>query len=205
MIKYSFESTGRRTLDKIKGLKIIDVGGCCSFANGYLDAIVEIREPQASANHKFIGDMNTPSLWDKVFKHVETHGKWDYAICTHTLEDIANPSYVCRMMEQIAKAGLIVEPSKYRELARFSGNFRGFMHHRWCFDIVDGVFTGFPKINYLEDPIFDKVHLELPDKEELIVEWEGEIGMKEINDGMPYGTETMNGEEHMKKLYSLLL
>lgn len=208
MIKYSFESTGRRTLEKVKeivanGGKVIDVGGANSFADGYLNAIVDIRNPQASAPHKFIGDMNMPELWEPMLKHVAKHGKWDYAICTHTLEDICNPLFVCRMLEKVAKAGIIVEPSKHRELARFDRTYgkRGFWHHRWIFDMVDGVFTGFPKINWIEDARFDDVHKCLPDREELIVEWEGEINMHVVHDDLIYE----GGYDEFVRCYDALL
>jgi len=195
-----YSSTGNRPLDKIRDLKVIDLGGANSFAHGFLDAIGEIREPQADAKYKFIGDMNMPEFWEPILKHVEEHGKWDYAISTHTMEDIANPLFACRMMEKIAKAGIVVVPSKFRELARFSGEQRGFMHHRWIFDVVDGVFTGFPKINYIEKARFDDVHHDLPGREELVHEWEGEINLHLVNEDMPY-----NGDEHMKECYDLLL
>ncbi len=205
MIKYFYESTGRRTLEQIKGLKIIDVGGAVSFAYGYLDAIVEIRVPQAIANHIFLGDMCDYDTWIPVLEYVKENGKFDYCICSHTLEDLNNPVFVAKQIEKIAKAGLIVVPSKYRELARFAGNFRGFPHHRHIIDVIDGVLTSFPKYNWIEDKIFDEVHKGLPDHEELIVEWEDEIGMVEVNNGMPYGTATMNGEEHVMELYKKLL
>jgi len=200
MITYSYCSDGWRPDPSTLG-HCIDIGGANSFAHGYLDAVVDIREPQADAKHKFIGNIDEPEIWDKICNHVAKHGKWDYAICTHTLEDINNPVYAARMIEQIANAGIIVEPSKYRELARFSGNFRGYIHHRWIFDIRQGVLTALPKINYIEDSCFDCAL----EAEELIVEWKGGIGLKALNDGMPYGTSEISGEDHIKQLYKQLL
>lgn len=199
MITHHYSSSGTRPLEQIKGLKLIDIGGSTSFADGYLDAIADAQQPAAKAKYNFVGNLNDHKLWLSIHAHVEQFGKWDYAICTHTLEDIINPSFVCEQIEQIAKAGLIIEPSKYRELSRFSGLFRGFLHHRWIFDIVDGVFTGFPKINYIEDKRFDDVHLLLPDKEELIIEWTDKINLKTIDD-YPY-----RDDNHIRELYDLLL
>lgn len=200
MISHRYSSDGWRPDPATLG-KVIDIGGANSFAHGYLDAVVDIREPQADAKHKFIGNIDEPEIWGKILSHVKKHGKWDYAICTHTLEDIHNPVYAARMIEQIANAGLIVEPSKYRELQRFSGNFRGFIHHNWIFDIRQGVLTALPKINYIEDPAFDCVM----EAEELIVEWKESIGLQHLNNGMPYGTEVLSGEDHIKQLYKELL
>lgn len=200
MITYSYRSDGWRPDPATLG-KCIDIGGANSFAHGYLDAVVDIREPQAAANHKFIGNIDEPEIWDKIMQHVKKHGKWDYAICTHTLEDINNPVYAARMIEQIANSGIIVEPSKYRELQRFSGSFRGYIHHRWIFDIRKGQLIALPKINYIEDPFFD-CDMEA---EELIVEWKGSIDLAALNNGMPYGTAELSGEDHIKQLYKQLL
>lgn len=202
MIIHRYSSDGWRP--SLQGLKIIDIGGANSFAHGMLDAIVDIREPQAAAEHKFIGDIDRPEIWERVKAHAKKHGKWDYAICTHTLEDIHNPVYAAEQIEQIAHKGLIVEPSKFREFARFSGVFRGYIHHYWIFEVIDGVLTAFPKINYIEDPVFNAINQQ-EFKEELIVEWEGSIDMKMLNDGMPYGTAEMSGEDHIKSLYKQLI
>lgn len=202
MIKHKYSSDGWRPDPKTLG-KCIDIGGANSFAHGYLDAVIDIRIPQAAAQNVFVGNIDLPDIWNEITAHVKKFGKWDYAICTHTLEDINNPYYVCKMLEKIANAGLIVVPSKYREFSRFNP-FRGFIHHRWIYDIIDGKFTGFPKINYIEDKIFEEVNRG-EFFEELIIEWEGSIDMKLINDGMPYGTAELSGDDHIKKLYKQLI
>lgn len=199
MITAHYSSSGARPLDKIKHLKIIDIGGATSFADGYLDAVVDAWEPKAKCNKAFIGNLNDPEIWKWVHIHADRHGKWDYAICTHTLEDIINPIYVARQIEQIAKAGLIIVPSKYREMARFAGSYRGFLHHRWIFDVIDGVLTAFPKIGWIEQDRFDSVHLALPEREELIIEWEGTINLQALNNDLPY-----KDNQHIIDLYDLL-
>lgn len=204
MIHHRYSSDGWRPDPATLG-KCIDIGGANSFAHGYLDAVVDIREPQASAKYKFIGNIDEPEIWQQILAHVKKFGKWDYAICTHTLEDINNPVYAARMIEQIANAGIIVEPSKYRELTRFSGNFRGFIHHRWIFDIRQGQLVALPKINYIEDSYFDPAQHLLMGNEELIVEWKDSIGMRALNDGMPYGYDNVSGEEHIRELYKELI
>lgn len=202
MIKYRYDSSGWRP--DLKGLKVVDIGGANSFNSYNNDCVIDIRKPLIKTPHTFIGNIDEPEIWTEVLNHVKKHGKWDYAICTHTLEDINNPVFVARMIEQIAHKGLIVEPSKYRELLRFGGNFRGFIHHRWIFDIRQEELIALPKINYIEDSYFDKVIFE-PFFEELIVEWESKIGLKALNDGQPYGNETTSGEDHIKQLYNELI
>lgn len=203
-MKWRYQGDGQRPDPKTLG-KIIDIGGANSFCHGFLDGLIDIREPQASATHKFVGNIDFPEIWNEVHAHVKKHGKWDYAVCTHTLEDINNPLFATRNIEKIAHAGLIIVPSKYRELARFSGVFRGYIHHRWIYDIRDNQLVALPKIGYIEDGVFDNASSFLPDNEELVVEWEGEINMKYLNDGMPYGTKEFSGDEHIKRLYRQLL
>lgn len=203
MIKAQYRSDGWRP--DLTGLKVIDIGGANSFAAYTLDAVVDIREPLVKAKHNFVFNSEDPSAWTPVIDHVVKFGKWDYAICTHTLEDLNNPILTAAYIQEIAKRGLIVVPSKFRELSKFNhGGFdiRGFVHHRWIWDILDGKLTAWPKQNFIE--VMD---LNLPDadfQEELIIEWEGSIDMRYINEGMPYGTAELSGEQHMKYLYLLL-
>jgi hypothetical protein len=199
MIKYEYRSDGYRP--NLDGLKVVDIGGANSFNAYNNDCVIDIRPPLIKTPNEFIGNIDEPEIWQDVLKHVKKFGKWDFAICTHTLEDIHNPVFVARMIEKIANKGLIVEPSKYRELSRFSGSFRGFIHHNWIFDVRDNELIALPKINYIEDEYFNCQMLH----EELIVEWEKEIGLKHLNNGQPYGTESLSGEEHIKQLYKHLL
>lgn len=206
MLKHYYQSNGYRPpIESLAGKKIIDIGGANSFAHGHLDALIDIRQPQATAKHIFVGDIDLPEVWYNVLNHADHYGKWDYAICTHTLEDINNPFFATKMIQTIALAGFIAVPSKYRELSRFSGPFRGFIHHRWIYDVIDGVLTAFPKFNLIEDKRFDPAVLKLDGRDELVVEWEEQIGMKLLNDGMPYGTAELSGEQHIHQLFNQLL
>jgi hypothetical protein len=199
MISYKYSNNPDRSevLEKIKGLKVIDIGGATSFADGHLSAIVDFNEPLADYKDNFFqGNINMPEVWEEISYHVKCNGRFNFAICTHTLEDISNPLLVCRQMEKIAMAGFIVVPSKYIELARLGNHFRGFIHHRWIFDIIDGKFTGFPKVNLIEHPRFDQVK---GDKGELQIFWEGEIGMEIINNDW-LGPDNASVESYYDKL-----
>jgi len=210
MKTHKYQDSGWRP-DLTPYKKIIDIGGANSFAHGKLDAVIDIRQPQADAKHKFIGNIDEPAIWDDVMEVAVNEGLWDYAICTHTLEDINNPMYALRMITTIATAGFIAVPSKYRELSRFSDPvFRGYIHHRWIYDVQDNSFIAYPKINYIEHPYFDSAVNSLPGQDELIIEWdnsnpEHRLKYTAINDGMPYGTETLSGEDHIRQLYKNLL
>lgn len=60
----------------------------------------------------------------------------DYVICSHTLEDIRDPLWVCSEMIRVAKRGYIEVPSRPWESSRGSEpRMAGLSHHRWLIDI----------------------------------------------------------------------
>jgi Methyltransferase domain len=66
-------------------------------------------------------------------------GELDFVICSHTLEDVRDPVWVCSEMERIAKAGYIEVPSRLEEQTYgFQGPWVGWGHHHWLVDVVDG-------------------------------------------------------------------
>lgn len=202
--------------------KVVDVGGTLSsWSAPYVDAIIDFNPiVQNTLNDNtqkpvtfFQCDITDPNAWHSVLAHVEISGKWDFCICTHTLEDIMNPVFVCRQMEKIASAGYIAFPSKYRELSRFvelNQPFRGYMHHRWIFTIKnyqnaienennDAQVIGFPKINYIEAPCFDVVQDMNEDKKDLSFYWKKHIDIEYVNNNFlgPSGTD-------IKRYYEIL-
>jgi hypothetical protein len=58
---------------------------------------------------------------------------FDFAICSHLLEDIRDPIWVCFELQRIAKAGYIEVPSRVVEQSKGIENPRhaGYYHHRW--------------------------------------------------------------------------
>jgi hypothetical protein len=62
---------------------------------------------------------------------------FDFAICSHTLEDIRDPLWVCGELQRVAKAGYIEVPSRLWETCR--GHERpwmaGLSHHRWLIEL----------------------------------------------------------------------
>ena len=61
----------------------------------------------------------------------------DFAICSHTLEDIRDPLWVCAELVRVAKRGYIEVPSREWESSRGHEGARqvGLSHHRWLIDI----------------------------------------------------------------------
>ena len=146
---------------------VIDIGGSMGgWSMPYIDAIVDFNSlASESPKIKFFQyDITDPEQWTQILEYVKDHGKFDFCICTHTLEDIMNPGFVCKQICKIAKEGYIAVPSKYRELSRNldnpTYNYRGYIHHRWIFTIhqkTSGI-VAFPKINYLDsNPVFDNI------------------------------------------------
>jgi FkbM family methyltransferase len=143
---------------------VIDVGGSLwGWSSSVVDAICDINNPsQNERNIKFFKiNLNSPDDWKQVDEYVRKNGKFDFSICSHTLEDISNPTYVCQKLGEISKGGYVAFPSKYVEFARFENQnylYRGFIHHRWIFSLEGNRILAYPKIPYLEhDMSFDRI------------------------------------------------
>jgi Methyltransferase domain len=63
-------------------------------------------------------------------------GEFDFAICSHTLEDVRDPVWVCSELQRVAKAGYIEVPSRLEEQAwGVQGPWVGWGHHHWLIDV----------------------------------------------------------------------
>ena len=194
-MRYTAERDRETALNYLRELKknkpnarIIDIGGNHStWAGNYATHYVDLFKVPGAVT--FQGNMNMFHVWQEVWKDVEKNGKFDFAICTHTLEDICNPAMPLFMMDQIALEGYIATPSKYAEMTTNIHAFRGSIHHRWIFNNEDNVFTIYPKVNYVErEPKFDKICYPTWDamladkKDEIQFFWKDSIDYKFMND-----------------------
>lgn len=61
----------------------------------------------------------------------------DFVICSHVLEDIRDPIWVCSELMRVAKRGYIELPSRIVEqtIGVDGMNYAGYYHHRWLVDI----------------------------------------------------------------------
>jgi Methionine biosynthesis protein MetW len=61
----------------------------------------------------------------------------DFVVCSHTLEDIRDPLWVCSEMVRIGKRGYIEFPSRLAESSRGweSDRIAGLSHHRWLIEV----------------------------------------------------------------------
>lgn len=63
--------------------------------------------------------------------------EFDFAVCSHTLEDVRDPIHACAEISRVARRGYVEVPSRLIESVRgLEGrNYVGHYHHRWLVDI----------------------------------------------------------------------
>jgi hypothetical protein len=188
----SFAASRKSILDYIRKQKekdpsftVVDVGGTAGgWTHEVVDVIVDINPVDVGTYFKV--NLNRYEDWNSIRSHVAEHGKFSFAICSHTLEDIANPTLVLEMLPQIAEEGYIAVPSKYREFSHIEGPFRGYLHHRWIFDIrhnEPNLFVGYPKLGFLEyAKELHKLGIPSEDVAELNFRWKERIPFRIVND-----------------------
>lgn len=96
-------------------------------------------------NSWIIGDVNQLETWSQ-FKDKE----FDFVICSHLLEDIRDPLFVCKQLNRVAKGGYIECPSRFRECAKLNKSIThaGYDHHRWIFDVIENDLVFTPKLHW---------------------------------------------------------
>ena len=175
--------TRQRVIDHITHMKsldsnyrVIDIGGVAggSWSSSYIDMCIDINAADTATSMSI--DICDYTQWSRLLSYVESHGKFDYCICTHTLEDVYNPITALQLMPLIAQAGIITAPSIAVELSRHEGNYLGYIHHRWILaeDIGSNGILLVPKLSVLESLI----KLNFPyyeDQGEIVFEWADSI------------------------------
>lgn len=157
--------------------KVIDIGGA---VNGWTSNIIDmlVDKNTVDSNSSMQLDICVFEEWKKLLSYVEINGMYDYAICTHTLEDVYNPLLALEFLPKIVKAGVITMPSMRTELSKVeSNNWLGYIHHRWIFDIIDGSILLIPKLELLSSLVGNSIKF-IPEQEEIKYEWSGNIPYK---------------------------
>jgi len=145
---------------------VVDVGGAMGswvdeYVTAYLDCNATSYLSGKSTAFLFDGNISDYEGWRSILEDVGKNGRFDFAVCTQTLEDIRNPSLVLKMLPQIAKQGYIDVPSKYHEFRicetpeplsswGLDSNIMGYTGHRWIMNMVDRVFEMYPKLPFIE-------------------------------------------------------
>ncbi len=64
-------------------------------------------------------------------------GQFTFAICSHTLEDVRDPVWVCSELVRVARAGYVEVPSRLEEQSwGVQGPWVGWGHHHWLVDVA---------------------------------------------------------------------
>jgi hypothetical protein len=152
--------------------RVIDIGGVVNgWTKDIADLVVDIGAESNNSNLK----MDICGSWTLLLEYVEQHGMFDYAICTHTLEDVYNPITALELLPKIAKHGIISMPRARIELSHIENrSWLGFIHHRWIFEQVNNQILLIPKLSFLEKLI--NLGLGYTDNsEEIVYEWDNDI------------------------------
>jgi hypothetical protein len=137
---------GRRLIENIpRDATVVDVGGGAApfpRADFVIDAMPFAKLGGGSDGniHERLGMRPRYSAERWIQTDLCDHHPWpiadkqfDFAICSHLLEDIRDPIWVCTELRRIAKAGYIEVPSRVVEQSKGVENPRhaGYYHHRW--------------------------------------------------------------------------
>jgi hypothetical protein len=122
---------------------VIDIGGSAgSWTHDIRDCLVDYIAPP-SGDRVLALDICSLSAWEQLRAVVHRRGApFDFAICTHTLEDLYNPFLALDHLPSIAQGGVISMPSLRTELYHHAesaqGYWLGYYHHHWMFDQDSG-------------------------------------------------------------------
>lgn len=77
---------------------------------------------------------------------------FDLAVCSHTLEDVRDPVWVCHELSRVAKAGYVEVPAPVEELTwGVHGPWAGWTHHHWITEREDDA-AGRPGLRFTFKP-----------------------------------------------------
>jgi hypothetical protein len=164
--------------------RVLDVGYAVNtWSSKYVTHYADINKADSDKIF-FQGDINIPDVWEEIENDVIQNGKFDFCISSHTFEDIVNPYFISKMIEKYCEKGFIAVPSKYQEMRKhIDGDYRGYIHHRYIFNIEGDEFVGYPKLNFIEnDSRFDTIAAKSNSENgELQFFWKDRIDLKIIN------------------------
>ena len=170
--------------------RVIDLGGVAggSWSSPYIDMCVDICADTSITALSI--DLCRPETWAPLWADIEANGQYDFAICNHTLEDLYNPFPVLDNLGKIARRGMITTPSISTELAHLpeSPEWRGYYHHRWIFEQVDGKMLAIPKLGLIERAD-NWPDVYIPVLQEIRYEWIGSVEYQEFGNNYLAGPD----------------
>ncbi|MCW3017169.1 MAG: methylase [Solirubrobacterales bacterium] len=119
--------------------RVLDVGGWAKplpRADAVLDLLPHATRGLYGAEDD-TPERFTEATWTQ--RDICDHEPWPYAdeafdiaVCSHTLEDVRDPVWVCRELSRVAKAGYVEVPAPVQELTwGVHGPWVGWTHHHW--------------------------------------------------------------------------
>ena len=113
--------------------------------------------------------------------------EFDFAVCSHLLEDIRDPIWVCSELRRVAKRGYVEVPSREWETCRNleSRGIVGLSHHRWLIEIDGGALRFLMKHHVIHSHwrfSLPKSHARAMTPEQAVqwLWWEGELPAEEV-------------------------
>lgn len=121
------------------GARVLDVGGWAKplpRADVVLDLLPYATRGLYGAEDD-TPERFTESTW--IQRDICDHEPWpfaddsfDVAVCSHTLEDVRDPVWVCRELSRVARRGYVEVPAPVEELTfGVQGPWVGWGHHHW--------------------------------------------------------------------------
>jgi hypothetical protein len=170
---------------------VLDVGGWAKpFARA--DWVLDLMpyETRGIYGERQAGERFTKSTW--VERDMCARDPWPFddgqfafAVCSHTLEDVRDPVWVCSELARVARAGYVEVPSRVEEQSwGVGGEWVGWSHHHWLCDVADDEITFVLKPHVLHGQ--PRYYLEAPLVTALTAEervqthfWEGQLAARE--------------------------
>jgi len=107
----------------------------------------------------------------------------NFVICSHTLEDIRDPIFVCKELNRVGKAGYIEIPSRALESTfgvdpfPLGNRYPGINHHRWLIELKDNELIFTAKTPYLT--VFPEMSVNGKNNPIISFFWKGNFLFKE--------------------------
>src|SRR3954447_10797842 len=123
--------------------RVLDVGGWARPLNR-ADWVLDLmpHESRGMLGHDGEGEERFgPDTW--VTRDICAREPWpfedgffDFAVCSHTLEDVRDPVWVCAELQRVARAGYVEVPSRLEEQSwDVQGPWVGWGHHHWLIEL----------------------------------------------------------------------
>ncbi len=161
-----FDANVPKVLERIgPGDLVLDVGGWARCFNR-ADHVIDLFPYETRGRHYRetfgLGPQGGPAehftteTW--ACRDLCSHEPWpyvdqqfDFCTCSHTLEDLRDPLWVCHEMVRVAKRGYVEIPSMAFELSRGRepGVPVGLSHHKWFVELKGSKLEFIPKLHFV--------------------------------------------------------